>query len=164
MRILRMLTMFLVLIFITQCSEDGITNIEFNPTNHPISKISEEMVLSIIISQNRFYGFSADSSKLNCEGDACNDYYVKIEEMNNLAVKLSDTNYFHWQFMTAVTPFPESDCNLLILGKDDEGHHSDYMCTIGRGEQTYKILLELSKSFSGEAHTAFVEIANYYKK
>ncbi|MEJ2618377.1 MAG: hypothetical protein P8Z35_25705 [Ignavibacteriaceae bacterium] len=164
MKIFKMLIIFLPLIFMLQCSNDGITNIEFNPTDHPITKISEEMIISIIISENHFYSFSDDSTMLNCQGDGCNDYYIKTEEMNSLVKKLSDTNYFHWEFMTAVTPYPATDCNLLIYGKDNEGNQIDYMCTIGRGNETSKILLELSESLSGKAHTAFVEIANYYKQ
>ena len=163
MKILKTFIIFLTLLINLQCSKDGITNIEFNPTDHPITRISENMRLSIIISENNFYNFSNDSTMLNCKGDECNDHYIKAEEMNGLISKLSDTNYFHWEFMTAVTPYPATDCNLLVYGKDIEGHHLDYMCTIGRGNETSKILLELSESLSGEAHIAFVEIANYFK-
>jgi len=164
MRILKIITIFLIMILFLQCSDEVITNIEFNHTDHKISTISKEMIFSIVIAYEQFYSFSADSAQLNCDGKGCHDYLVKIEEMNNLASKLSDTNYFHWEFMTAVTPYPETDCNLFVYGKDEEDQHLDYMCTIGRGEKTSKILLGLSKSFSGEAHTAFVKIANYYKR
>ena len=164
MKILKIISIFLMLLFSLQCSDDEITNIEFTATDHPISMLSKEKVLSIvIIPNNEFYSFSDDHFILNCEGDGCNDYLVKNEEMNDLIYKLSDTNYFDWQFMTAVTPYPETDCNLLIYGKDSAENHLDYMCTIGRGEETYKIIMELSETFSGEAQLAFVELANHYK-
>ena len=165
MKILRMLPIFLILLFSIQCSNDEITNIEFTSTDHQISRLSKETVLSILlIPDKEYYAFSSDSSRLNCEGDVCNVYLVHKEEMDNLLFRLSDTNYFHWEFMTAVTPYPETDCNLLIYGKDTHENHLDYMCTIGRGKETFNILLELSESFSGEAGSALVKIANYYKK
>lgn len=153
-----------IMVFI-KCSNDNITNIEFNPTDHPVSKFSKEIVVSIFISEkNSLYSFSDDSTMLSCEGEICNDIYITPEEMNTLIDQLSDTNYFNWEIMTSVTPYPSTDCNLLIRGLSNSlGHHDDYMCTIGRGEKTSKILLKLSESLSGEAQTAFCEIASFYK-
>lgn len=156
--------LFFVLILNLGCTQDGITNIEFEPTDHPISKINEGIVVSIHTLNNSFYIFSADSSKLNCQGNNCRTYYITLLEIKNLVSMLTDTNYFHWEFMTAVTPYPETNCNLFIYGIDKYGNHLDYMCTIGNGEETSRIILELSESLSGEAHLAFIEIANYYKK
>lgn len=155
---------FLIILFSLQCSNNEITNIEFTSTDHPISRLNKEVAFFIyIIPEEQFFGFSDDSSRLSCDGDGCNSYLVTNEEMDNMLNKLSDTNYFHWEFLTAVTPYPETDCNLFIFGKDSEGNNLDYMCTIGRGEETYKILLGLSRSLYGEARSTIIELANYYK-
>lgn len=169
MKSIRIFLIFISIILLQiKCSNDNITksnsNIEFTLSDHPVSKFIKERRLSFYVyEKNKLYSFSDDSTQLNCKGDICNDFHILSNEMNSLIINLSDTSYFHWEIMTAVEPYPKNYCNLLLYGSDIDGINLGFMCTIGRGLETSQIILELSKSLSGEAQIAFMDVANYYK-
>jgi hypothetical protein len=152
------LTLFVL--FLTACDKETASPLSITPTDHPISKLGAEMRFVIKTPENNFYNFSSDDSILNCDGDYCKDFLVPLSEMNELALKLSDTTIFNWKFMTAESPYPDDDCVMLVYWGMSTSEYIDYMCSIGKGKSAIEILSEISKSFSGEVNGAFDEIVS----
>jgi hypothetical protein len=145
----------------SSCNKEKTDPIIFNPTDHIISKLGSKMRFVIKVPENRFYNFFSNDSNLNCEGNLCKDFLVPLSEMNELAQNLSDTTIFQWRFMTADSPYPEDHCVLLVYGGINQSTGEYYMCSIGKGNSATDILRELSKSFTGDAKTAFDEIISF---
>jgi len=154
------LAIWISAILLIQCRKDQSIGVIFNPTDHPISALGQQMRLSIGVPNDAYYSFSADTSGLNCSGEKCKVYLASVSEMDVLALNLSDTIYFPWQFMTAESPYPANDCVLLLYCCDHSSSFHDYMCTIGRGDAAAQIIQELAKSFSGDARKALGDIVN----
>jgi hypothetical protein len=145
------------------CDKEKSETAFFDPTDHIISTLGPTMRLSIDVPGLGIYNFSSNNSALGCEGDLCNDFLVPESEMNELAQNLSDTIVFQWEFMTAESPYPENDCELLIFGdlNQQTGEYMDYMCSIGTGDEATNILINLSESLTGNARAALDEIVSH---
>lgn len=154
-------------LLLSSCKKEAIDPIIFRPTDHIISSLGSKMRFVIQVPNKGFYHFSSDDSSLNCEGNICKEYLVPLSEMNKIARNLSDTTLFHWQYMTAVSPYPEDDCELLIYGGINlsKGGYNDYMCSIGKGKSAANILRELSESVTTyDVKSAFDEVINCLNK
>jgi len=116
----------------------------FIATDHTIGS-SGETIRLILKHYDTYYSLSADTSKLDQTVPNC--YLVDNIEMNLIAESLSDTSYFNWEFMTAVTPYPQEDCVLLAYLSNIE----DYMCTLGSGKAASNTLQKLIEPLSGDA-------------
>jgi hypothetical protein len=145
---------------IVSCKKGNTNIVHFNPTGHVISTLGPGMRLVVRVSGQNFYNFSSENISVESYGTQWKSFKVPVSEMNNIAQNLSNTTIFKWKFMTAESPFPVSECELLIYGghNDMTNVNYDYMCSIGEGNSAIDILKELSKSFSGEANSIFDEI------
>lgn len=131
----------------------------FTHTDHNISLIGDSMRLCVKLPDDiAFFNFSANPTDLNSTGEKFFDVLVSKTEMDNLAKNLSDTIIFKWADMTAVSPYPRSNCELLIYNR-----YNSYMCSIGYGDNAVKIMEELSKSLTGDAYHTSVEMIKLLK-
>ena len=154
----KLLIPIIVSLSIIACEKDKSSQISFTPTDFIIAKMDSQMRFTISIPTDDYYLFSADSSVLRAFGDKFHEYLVDENEMKNLAQNLSDTIIFQWKITTAVFPYPEDECKFRV----DKPGFGDFMCSIGKGKTASNIITELSKSVSGDAMNAMVEIADYF--
>jgi hypothetical protein len=138
------------------CNKDETPRMSFNPTDFIISEMGAQMRLTIKVPTDGIYSFSADSSTLDSYGEGFYDHLVPIKEMESLALNLSDTVIFKWELMTAESPYPEDECELLVYSHSGP---ANFMCSIGKGNTASNIIHELATTLTGEAKTAFDEIA-----
>ena len=139
------------------CTKDETPRIDFNPTDFIISEMGAQMRLTIKVPFDGIYNFSADSTSLDSDGEEFYDYLVPVNEMEYLAMNLSDTIVFSWEVMTAESPYPEDECELLVYGNPGP---ANLMCSIGKGNKASNIIKELGIYLTGETKTAFNEIAS----
>lgn len=138
------------------CTKDKTPRIVFNPTDFIIREMGAQMRLTIKVPFDGVYNFSADSSTLNSNGEDFYDYLVPVNEMEYLAINLSDTTIFNWKDMTAESPYPDDECELLVYGNPGP---ANLMCSIGKGNKASNIIKELAMFLTGETKTAFNEIS-----
>jgi hypothetical protein len=137
-----------VTVLTTSCDRDKSPTspppINFKATAHIIGSSGETMRLSVQ-HYHTYYSLSADTSKIDQTDRS--SFLVNKSEMKLLASSLSDTMYFNWKFMTAVTPYPQEDCVLFVYLNAIE----DYMCTLGSGKTAANTLQNLVEPLSGDA-------------
>jgi hypothetical protein len=142
----RLTIVFLIMIAVS-CERDKSpaepTQNDFIITNHIIGKMGSTMRLGIKVPETTYYYLSADTSKI--VPDDSLSFIVPLNEMVQIAQSLSDTTVFHWEFMTAVTPYPSQDCVLFVFLDFTE----EYMCSIGSGDHAGEILHKLIKPLTG---------------
>jgi hypothetical protein len=155
---------FLIVCFfyisLISCDKEEQVTITFKPTDHPISQLLGDFLrLTIRPPNDGYYSFSADTNQLISVGDDFYDYYVPRNEMKEICKNLSDTNIFSWEFMTAASPYPKDECELLIYnGVTQSGKHINSMCSIGKGEYAAEVIKKLSGSLTGDSKMGFEEI------
>ncbi|NQT24071.1 hypothetical protein HQ585_01820 [candidate division KSB1 bacterium] len=136
----RLIFVFMIILTVS-CIRDKLpftpVQSDFTPTDHVIGTMGETMCLSIRVPVNVHHVMSADSNKIQLNQPNC--YLIPRDEMIQLVQNLSDTTVFHWEFMTAVTPYPDEDCVLLAHLENLDG----YMCSIGSGNNAGVILHKL---------------------
>lgn len=154
----KLLILILVSLSIISCEKDESSQVNFTPTNFIIGEMGSQMRFSIKVPSGDFYSFSADSSVLTAIGGKFHEYLIHENEIKSLVQNLSDTIIFKWEVMTAVSPYPEDECELHAT----QSGYGGFMCSIGKSKTTSNIIKELSKSVSGLAKDAFDEIANYF--
>ena len=147
----------IISIIILSCEKDEGCDIRFKPTNFIVGSMGPEMFFGIKMPSGDYFGFSADSTKLTAIGDQYHEYLLQRNELYDLVQDLSDTLIFKWEFITAVSPFPEDECELHAAQME----FGSFMCSIGKGKNASCIMVELSNSMSGDAKNALMEIAEY---
>lgn len=157
---MRCCLILLVINVIVSCNKEKNDQIVFKPTDHVINSLGSKMRFVIKAPDEKVYNFLSDAALFHCEGNLCKEFLVSLSEINKLAQNLSDTLVFKWKPMTAVSPYPEDQVELLIYGGNNEatGAYNDFMCSIGKGNLARSVLKELSKSVTGESKAAFDEI------
>ena len=153
----RLLFILLIAFMIQSCEKDQGCNIRFTSTDFIVGKMGPEMFFGIKIPSGNYYGFSADSTKLTATGDLFHEYLLHEDEPEKLVKDLSDTLVFRWEIITAVSPYPEDECELQVR----QSGFGSYMCSIGKGKRASCIIQELSNSLSGDAKDALSEIVDY---
>ena len=152
---------FIILIISTillSCEKEEGCAVKFEPTHFIVGSMDHEMFFGIKIPSSDYYGFSADSTQLTAIGDHYHEYLLQGIEVNELVQDLSDTLIFNWEFITAVSRYPEDECELHVA----QMGFGSFMCSIGKGKNASCILLELSNSMSGDAKNALLGIADYF--
>ena len=134
-----------VFIMITaSCERDKIpTSPFFSATDHIIGSSGETLRLTVQ-HYDIYYSLSADTNKVNQADPNC--FLVDNAEMKLMAKYLSDTTYFNWEFITAVTPYPQEDCVLFAYLSNIE----EYMCTLGSGKKASNTLQRIIEPLSGD--------------
>ncbi len=154
----KLILLILVSLSIISCEKDESSQIIFTPTNFIIGEMGPQMRFTIKVPPEDFYSFSADSSALTAIGEKFHEFLIRENELKSLAQNLSDTIIFRWRFVTAVSPYPEDECELYA----SQSGYGSFMCSIGKGKTTSNIIKELSKSVSGAAEVSFNEIVSYF--
>jgi hypothetical protein len=112
------------------------------------------MRLSVRFPDEAYHSLTADTTEFKLKNP--NTYLVSPDEMNALAQNLSDTRVFHWEYMTAVAPYAEDHCVLLVYHDSPE----QYMCSIGSEMKAFITFQRLIRPLSGHVKAVLDEAAS----